>query len=257
MPSVSLVPCCGTRYDTETGISYLLLLDVSKTHVTCKQGLLSLSQFESMVSALAHLHTSWWNHTDLMNLIGESPQDSFAADIIDNEQNYAKLLQQLGEQITSEQRWIFERFLSDAPALILKRLQTGKALTLCHPENHCGNFLFPHQLGGSVYIIDWHQYGCWWGTKDLVGLFNRCMATEQLYLTKYLLRFYYECLLQYGIINYSWDECQQDYRLGIIDYLTILLQFHFVIQDYPLLFKRLFAAIMHEFEIWECRELFM
>lgn len=160
MPTVPLVPCLGTSLDAATGMSYLLLEDVSATHSTSERGVLS------------------WNHR--------------------------------------------------------------------------GNFLIPHKHWGRVYIIDWHQYRCWWGPKDIVGLINRCLAPQQYHQAERLLRAYYEQLLEHGVTNYSWEECRQDYRLGVVDYLTVVLDFLY----YPeWFFTRQFTATMHEFQAWGCAEL--
>ncbi|BAZ10260.1 hypothetical protein NIES4071_20750 [Calothrix sp. NIES-4071] len=252
IPNVPVVPCFATSYEEKTGISYLFLADVSATHATREREILSPSQLESMIDALAQLHATLWDYPNLLSLAGESPRECLGYENGDNEEDYAGLVAQLGEQLTADERKIFEIFLTDAPKLLLERAESGQHLTLCHPENHHGNFLLPYQDEACTYIIDWHQYRYWWGARDIVSLVNRCLLQEQLHLTESLLLLYYERLLKYGVTNYAWSDCLSDYRLGIIDYLTLPLQYQEAYKKYPEFFMRMYRGIMHEFHKWEC-----
>lgn len=252
IPNVPVVPCFATSYEENTGVSYLFLADVSATHTIREREKLSLLQLESMIDALAQLHAKLWDYPNLVDLVGESPRKCLAYENVDNEQNYAELLAQLGEQLTALERSIFERFLTSAPKLLLERAESGQHLTLSHPENHHGNFLLPYEGKACTYIIDWHQYRYWWGVRDIVSLVNRCLLPEQLHLTESLLLVYYQRLLKYGVTNYAWSDCQNDYRLGIIDYLTLPLQYQEAYKKYPEFFMRMYRGIMHEFHKWKC-----
>ncbi|HEY0607810.1 MAG TPA: hypothetical protein VGD58_33150, partial [Herpetosiphonaceae bacterium] len=178
MPDAPLLPCYAAGWNPATGESFLLLADVSATHFTADPPL-SWSQLEVMAQTLAQIHARWWQHPDLVALVGETPEAHFAVDFAECERYYAELKTNLGDQLTPSQRRMFEDFLAQGPDLILPRIREGRALTLSHPENHYGNILFPVQESGAALLIDWHQYRCWWGVGDLVSVIDRCLSEEQ------------------------------------------------------------------------------
>lgn len=223
MPDVPLVPCYSTGLLDETEVYYVLLADVSATHATPSRFPAS-AQLEQMVDALARVHATWWERSDLVAQVGESPAEGFTLDFAGSEQQYSLLVDQLGDLLTPEYRRIFERFLAYGPALLLKRAESGQALTLCHPENHHENVLLPRLPEGPVYLIDWHQYRCWWGVKDVVSVVTRCVPPEAGQVSADLLRSYYGRLRYYGVADYTWDACWDDYRLAVIDNLSLLLK---------------------------------
>jgi hypothetical protein len=251
MPDVPLVPCYSTGPLNGTGVFYVLLADVSATHAPPPRFPAQV-QLEQIVDALARLHAAWWERADLPALVGESPDAGFAADFAGSEQQYRVLVEQLGELLTPAYRRIFERFLADGPALLLKRARSGQSLTLCHPENHHENVLLPRGAEGPVFLIDWHQYRCWWGVKDVVSLLMRCVPPEAGQPGQDLLRYYYQRLQRYGVAGYSWDCCWDDYRLAVIDNLALLLKFR---KDPAWIMPRLNDQLQ-EFQAIGCFEMF-
>ncbi len=255
MPDVPLVPCYGAGDLAATGAPCLLLADVSATHAATPAP--SPPQLAALIDALARLHAAWWAHPRLAEVAGDRPEDAFAADFAGNDRRYAELADLLGDRLTPEWRRIFERFLAAGPALLLDRATNGSPLTFCHPENHGGNFLLPHDPAGRVYIIDWHQYGAWWGPKDVAMLFIRAMAPEDRPLAERLLRHYHRRLLARGVADYPWDACVQDYRLAVIDTLTHLLQRPLPppLRDDPAWVVPRLAASLREFQALGCADL--
>jgi len=251
MPAVPLVPCFGAGCVPLHGTPYVLLADLSATHAPL-DGQPSWAHVEAMVEVMARLHAAWWDHPDLAVVAGQTPEESFAEDFGDNAACYEDLVDRLGEQLTAEHRQLFERFLAEAPALLLRRARAGHALTLCHPENHHGNFLFPSQPSGDVVVIDWHQYRCWMGPRDIVSVIDRCLALDQRHRGRELVRFYHQRLRACGVTSYPWRACWQDYRLAFVDYLGLLLQRSsapaWVLQHLP--------PLLHEFDALQCATLF-
>lgn len=251
MPDAPLLPCYAADWNPATGESLLLLADVSATHFTADLPL-SWSQLEVMAQALAAIHARWWEHPDLVALVGATPEAHFAADFAECERYYGELQTNLGDQLSPSQRRMFEDFLAHGPDLILPRLRQGRALTLSHPENHHGNILFPVQERGAALLIDWHQYRCWWGVADLVSVIDRCLAEEQRERSHELVAIYHRALVQHGVSGYGWQQCRDDYRLGLVAYLVLLLQFR---TNRAWLLRHL-GPMEQEFERAGCGELF-
>jgi len=181
MPALPLVPCYGAG-TTAAGAPYLLLADVSATHGPWDNGPPPWSHLEAIGSVLARLHAAWWARPSLGEMLGEGPDEALAAMFARADERYAALADRLGDRLAAGQRRLLGRYLAHAPALFRERLHGGKALTLCHPDNHHANYLFPRQRGGPVYIVDWHVYRCWWGPSDLAALVTRALAPEQPHL---------------------------------------------------------------------------
>lgn len=224
MPDGPLLPCYAAEWSPTTGESFLLLADMSPTHVTATLPL-SWSQIETMAQTLAALHARWWEHPELVELVGEAPEAHFAVDFAECAGYYAELQVNLGDQLPPSQRRIFENFLAHGPDVILPRIRQNRALTLSHPENHHGNILFPMQETGAALLIDWHQYRCWWGVGDLVSVIDRCLTEDQRQRSDEMVAIYYRALVEHGVTGYSWQQCWDDYRLGLVGYLVLLLQF--------------------------------
>ncbi len=250
MPAIPLVPCYGAGI-TAAGTPYLLLADVSATHAPWDNGSPPRPHLEAIVSVLAQLHASWWERPDLGTTLGEHPEEALAAMFAQADERYAELADRLGDRLAAGHRRVLERYLAHAPALFRERLHSGRALTLCRPDNHHANFLFPRQPGGPVYIVDWHVYRCWWGPSDLAALVTRSLSPDQQHLGEALLRGYYARLVEHGVMGYPWEACRRDYRLGVIDTLRVVLSF----RRHPARAMQTLTTIMQEFERQGCAEL--
>ena len=66
-----------------------------------------------------------------------------------------------------------------------------------------------------------------------------------------LLRGYHARLLEHGVTGYPWEACWQDYRLGVIDTLRVVLSF----RRHPTRAMQTLTAIMRVFERQGCAEL--
>ena len=102
--------------------------------------------------------------------------------------------------------------------MLLTRLTAGPALTLTHSDPHLGNVLFPRQpQRDPLYLIDFAFHRPWWGMRDIA--FTLTFATDPVQrraIERDLVEEYYTRLVQAGVVGYSWEQCWQDYRLGII-----------------------------------------
>lgn len=211
------VPCYDAVYDLETGASHFLLKDVSETHTTCLDPLIGRN-CEQAMDSLAQLHAFWWDHPRLGKDIGRYPtSEEREKNLIDTEQRTVAFMEALGDQLPFAYRKTFERVLAALPNLF-KRHATGRNLTLVHGDAHLGNFLFPsHAANQHSYMIDWQFWHPTIGGTDLAFM----IATEwepetRRLLEKPLLQRYYGGLLEYGVKNYAWDDCWNDYRLSVI-----------------------------------------
>jgi hypothetical protein len=247
--AIPFIPCYGTGAEAET--PYLLLADVSDTHRAWGDGPLYRPHLEAMVALLARVHAWWWEHPGLGDLLGEDPAAALKELFAPARARYAELLDRLGDQLAADDRRTLERYLDRAPALFRERVRGGRALTLCHPDNHPANFLFPRQPGGPIYLVDWHVCHYWWGPSDIAALVTRAIPPSQQHLAEYLMRGYHARLIEHGVTGYSWEDCWRDYRLGVIDTLRVILSF----RRAPSRALQSLALILPEFRRRDCAEL--
>lgn len=157
MGSFPLVPCFGAAELPPTGWPLLLLADLSASHTEVARADLAWSQIETMVALLARLHAHWWEHPALPRAADDDPVARCAADVAAARHGADEFFALYGAQLPARARRVFERYLADGETLLCARARRGP-LTLCHPDSHQGNVLFPRVASDPAYLIDWHGY---------------------------------------------------------------------------------------------------
>jgi hypothetical protein len=127
-------------------------------------------------------------------------------------------LARYGAALAPTVRRLVQRYVTDGEALLLARVGRGP-LTLCHPDSHEGNVLFPQDGADTAVLIGWHRYQHWWGPADLAVLVNRCVPGRWLGRRDTLLIHYHTALRRWGVRDYSLSDCRADYRLAVLDLL--------------------------------------
>jgi hypothetical protein len=211
------IPCYSAAFNPDTGVSHILLKDVSETHTPCLTPSCQ-ENCELAIDCLARLHAFWWDHPHLGTEIGRFPTpEERQQDCIDAEKSATAFMAALGDQLRPAWRSAYETVLAALPRLF-KRHATGRNLTLVHGDAHLGNFLFPRDLKtAGAYLLDWQFWHPTIGGTDLAFM----MATEweaqtRRLLEQRLLRRYHAHLLAQGVQGYAWDDCWNDYRLSVI-----------------------------------------
>jgi thiamine kinase-like enzyme len=131
-------------------------------------------------------------------------------------------LQFLGERLFDDERKMYEAILSALPRLWEKRLkprlEARSNLTLIHMDFHFANVLLPRTPGSDdVRLIDWASWNIYMGAQDLayaIGL--HWSPKRRKVLEADMVKLYHQRLLAHGVEGYSWEECWDDYRIGII-----------------------------------------
>lgn len=217
------VHCYHAVCDPEMGIYHLLLEDVSLTHRTVHPEQPATERdMCHIVKALARLHAGWWNHPQLTTRIGPLPTGkTIAEDFNILNQAFPGYIDFLDDRL-SPQRWaIYEQVLTNLPGVLTHYLQNHHHLTLCHNDAHTGNILLPRTTQSKkCYIVDWEQWGIYFGIRDLayqIALF--WYPERRARLEQPLVKTYHQHLLDFGVQNYDWATCWDDYRLHTIENL--------------------------------------
>ena len=223
MASSPLVRCYDTVYAPQTEQSHLLLNDLSLTHYQPDESRpLTKFQAKQAVDCLAKIHAFWWEHPQL-GKIGVLPNEKIIKGYIQIiTKNLAGFLDFLGDKLSADKRQLYEHTLSSLSDLFLhhkpERLTRGQHITLTHGDAHPRAFFYPHDTHRDpLYIIDWAIWSARLGPSDLAYMMGLYWHPEQRRtLEDRLLRYYYRCLLKYGVKNYEWEDCWFDYRLSAI-----------------------------------------
>lgn len=218
-----LVPrCFYSDFDAETGECILLLEDLSHLHAVAFTAGCEPKDVEHVVQALARFHAHWWDSPNLKELGGASilSEIPFSEVWPLYREKIAALLPgflipdtffMLGEHVAANEFSVFNRLLESEP------------ITCIHRDIHVDNILFSQQADDSpVKVLDWALVGKGRGVYDVAYFLISSVSSEQRRQTeKNLLRTYHSALVQYGVEDYSYEQCWFDYKLAVIGKLFV------------------------------------
>jgi phosphotransferase family enzyme len=217
-----IVRCFDAQHSEQTGLSHLVLQDLSDTHTTPPQPMPpSAAQAEAMVDALLRFHLRWWESPELGVQIGERWRaESVVQAVQFTSTHYARFRDLVGER-WSKQRWqLYESVLANWPRL-LGRLVDQPNLTLIHGDAHVWNCLMPNQPERDpAYLVDLCTCRVRPPTNDLAYMMALMWFPDvRDRWERPLLQRYHEGLLATGIEQYSWQDFMHDYRFAVIVHL--------------------------------------
>jgi thiamine kinase-like enzyme len=270
------VPCYAAAYDDESGNSYLLLQDLSKTHrppvtrdqqISIVEGVPSAVDIDSVVDTLAQLHAYWWGHPLLETNkfdIGYWSRNAerFEQYLWRRTTSWQSLITHEGAWFPDDLRELYEQVLAQLPhhweVYLEPRFRTKMNLTLVHGDAYFANFLCPkNPTSGATYLLDWQS-----PTIDIAGydLANVCAAfwtSQQRHegqREEKILRRYYAVLQEYGVNSYSWDELVTDYKTGLIFWFLMPVQDRFGGSSKDYWWPKM-QCLEAAFQEWHCGDL--
>ncbi len=228
--------CFAAEYDAASGESYLLLEDLSKTHVTPvnRQQVLALQavpdeqQLNGMIDALAAFHAYWWEHEQLGKTFIVRPWytdvEHYQRHIERRQREWAKFAKAVGDEIPNDMMAIYEKTLAKLPqlwdAFLETRITALKNITLTNGDCYFAQFLCPKpNVNAPAYLIDFQDATANFGPYDLVYMFATFWTAEQRSANgreRKLLKRYHQALVNKGVQDYSLDEMLTDYRFMIV-----------------------------------------
>lgn len=240
-----LPPCLACGYDERSGDSYLLLEDLSATHlppitraqqVGIVEGVPAPADREAVTAVLARFHAFWWDHPLLHSGRFEvgywsRNQARFELYLQKRRAAWEALLARDGGSLSAEMRERYGLLFARLPGFYARflepRFDARRNLTLVHGDAYFCNFLTSRAEGGKAYLLDWQSPGVDLAGYDLANLLAAFWTREQRQqdgLELGLLRRYLNELQANGVREYGWEDLCADYQAGLIFWALMPVQ---------------------------------
>lgn len=224
--NLPLAACYAAVQDHASGITCILLEDLSTTHMQSKWPLPpSVAMCEAAVASLARLHAHWWKG----DVSGTS---AFGRALREDQQRLARhcqllvpdFLDNLNDRLAPERRALIRKICNRR--FYLDR--HSPAMTRMHGDAHLWNVMFPRDATrhGCVFV-DWEdsRYGI--AAADLAYMIALHWYPERRARHEaHLLRTYHEVLTSQLAIGYAWEDLMADYRIGHLQNLVVPIYQH-------------------------------
>ena len=175
----------------------------------------------SAVINLAGLHGPRWCNPELLGTVwhrSPAEKDVLGATV---EDCTARFIEHYGKRISQQDVSVLQAFAPKCGAWLQGR---GERFAPVHGDYRLDNLLFGRQTNAGVEAaaVDWQTLDIGLPGRDL-GYFlgNSLMPEERRRYERTLVREYYEALKGYGVTNYAWEQCFDDYRYGHFQGLMI------------------------------------
>ncbi len=226
---VPLVRCYGAEKSDDGRYYYVLLEDVSATHVMADEKLPSVEHWMALADGFAAMHARWWGADGLRELGQPVPSAEFI-------ERFAAMARPGVEHIIEccsdelEPHWpqamrdIFEHHT----ALLIERTRNLNGFTLIHCDPNGTNILVPREgvpVEGiqPIYLIDRGAFEwsltIWPAVYDLAYAFVLPIQEQSVgvrrAMERQVLEHYHAGLVQRGVANYSFEQLWDDYRLMV------------------------------------------
>lgn len=229
------------------------------------ESVLSIAAAQSILNTLAAFHAHWWDSPQLQDIQLLQPQSGplCMAHLSTPEvlraydrrlrENAPQFIAAFGTHLSSAWREAFEWTIEHWLSVAIKRVSQARHLTLIHGDVHCQNLAFRRADVPELMLFDWETHKRGLGAYDVAYfLHNTYWGDHRKQHEMALLRYYYGQLVEYGVVDYSWELFLADYRLAVLTLLLVHLQWRAMGFDHPVDFIQ---DSMDGFEMWGCKRL--
>ncbi|MCE7988813.1 MAG: DUF1679 domain-containing protein [Caldilinea sp. CFX5] len=208
-----------SEFDETTGYFLLLLEDCSYGEVGERITGCSLARAKLVVSEIAQFHATWWNHPDV-------PRDGgkYTAEAITNWQamynHEANRVDEIPE-IPRDPELV--RTIQELSSHFVGSMayQKESPYTLIHHDYHLRNLIFVEATASTkVLVLDWQDMSIGHGPTDVALFLGTSFSIDDRRTHELdLLKLYHDTLHIHGVTDYTFEQCWDDYRLGMFETL--------------------------------------
>jgi hypothetical protein len=207
-----LLRCYSAAFSEAEQRYYLLLDDVTETHVEAAAKAPTLEYGLALAEGLAALHAPHW----------ATPPQHSATHILRYtqmaEQGLSHVLQHHAAALKPHRPELLRTFFAHHPQKMVARTSTPNGFTLIHGDVGYNNILIPRTGTRPIYIIDRQPFD--WSLTTWLGVYDLAYAMvldweveTQRQLEIPVLKHYHASLLARGVKDYAWEQLWDDYRL--------------------------------------------
>lgn len=212
---------CHDAYISDDNNHFLLLLDdISGDYCTAKEvNRNDISNWLIASESLARLHSYYWNGANTKELKLIHGDNKTIEEKINNYQSaLEKFLPYASDFYDNEILEVYKSALEDAilfDSKNIERIEKNNSISVIHGDSHINNFMFSKNTSQNPFIVDFQFWRIGITTVDIMNL-TRVSFPFKNEPERHLevLKHYHSFLLQYGVKNYSFDECLYDYYLS-------------------------------------------
>ncbi|WP_151082075.1 oxidoreductase family protein [Nocardioides cynanchi] len=266
-----IVPSLASGVDERTEDSFVLLEDLSATHVPpvtrsrqiALDGVPEPGPLAACVTTLARHHAFWWGHPALESgtfEVGHWSRDAERSAAYAERRRGAWTRLDLAD-LGAGTRRLYDAVLAGIErhgSLWLEpRFDRHRNLTLGHGDAYFANFLVPVSDAGQTYLIDWQGPEVDHCGNDLANLLATFWTPEQRHdgdRELDCLRLYHHTLVDAGVADYTWDDLVLDYRSGLLYWLLVPVQDAADGSD-PSYWRPKMGCLESAVRDWECLDL--
>ena len=214
-PDLPVPHCYFSADDPATGASLILQQDLSALRGEAFHSGLSPSDAHKAITALAHIHSAWWNADNLSTLSGAATMDDYS--FADYWPGYPARIADILPDLPLPSRFMrLCDFFAAHESDIFQQLAETAPLTCLHRDIQVDNILFDDQ---SAQIIDWQFLGKGRPAWDVTFFCASSLSPEHRRQHENdLLNRYHQSLAQPG---YSRAELTADYRKCIFGKISL------------------------------------
>ncbi len=212
---------CHDAYIFNDKKHFLLLLDdISNDY--CSANDINRNEMAIWLMAaesLAKFHSYYWNGANSNELKLLHGDNKTMEEKIKNYHNALdKFLPYASDYYDNEILGVYHSALEDAIMFERKsndRREQNNNISVIHGDSHIFNFMFPKVASQKPLIVDFQFWRMGISALDVMNLTRVAfpfMNEPEKHLE--ILKHYHTLLLEYGVKNYNFEECLDDYRLS-------------------------------------------
>lgn len=175
----------------------------------------SVAEAEHAVVNLAGLHGPRWCDADLLDIDWLRRQDAagaaFHAEVLAGATPV--FLERFGERLGPGDAQLLEEVPNQLADWLLSR---PERFAVIHGDYRPDNLMFPTH-GAGVAAVDWQTLGLGLPGRDVGYLLATSLHPDlRREAEKELVRAYHDALVEHGVTGHPYEECFEDYRLGVV-----------------------------------------
>ena len=215
--------CYGDVHENRT--SYALLLeDLGDLATLSQTDSCPPEQAPLVVETLARMHAHWWESERLGEwtwLPSTERQAEINTPLVQG--GWPAFAERIAPKIDPAFVAVGERLVRDWGTLYERGAASGA--TLIHGDFRIENFLFGEPgTENELAILDWQIAGYGSGPRDLAYFIAQGFdPKKRTAVSDDLLQLYHTTLLEHGVTGYTFEQCRDDYRLGLLASMFIPL----------------------------------